>query len=218
MTGFGAYPERFTHLVDLIRDRGARSVISAASHNGGEPFTLAMHLVDQGLTDVRIVAHDGRPDRYPVLQRAEYLRTEIGVDFAMGRLPERFREFFVPAEDPDRLGIHPDVRALVDVRPPCLLPWEGVEPAEIYMIRNLWIHIHPPERAELARRIRDVLPSDGAVAVRTAHHCEIGAMAPRLGDRVYGRFLASPSRVRAWRPAKDVLYAAAHANATGWAN
>lgn len=53
------------------------------------------------------------------------------------------------------------------------LPYEGTQQADIYVLRNLRVHIHPAERLGLVGLLRDALPADGALLVRTAHDREV---------------------------------------------
>lgn len=216
ITDFGLQPKRHEQLVSRLR-RFERplTIVSAASHNGCEPLTLAMHLVDQNI-DARIIAHDGRPDRYPVLSTAEYLKTEVDMDFKLDRLPPRFRRFFVPTEDPERWAMHPEIRARVTYPGVRRLPYEGIEPADVYLLRNLWIHIHPEERIEVVRRLHDAMPADGIMSVRTAHPDEVRRTADALDrDRYYlwsRPHADAGARLRdaPLEPARDPLYARWH--------
>ncbi|MEU7628674.1 CheR family methyltransferase [Nocardia sp. NPDC049220] len=216
VTGFGAYPQRFTQAIELIRAMNRPvKIIAGACHNGAEPFTMAMHLIYAGISDVKVIAHDGHAEHHKAAMRGQYLKSEIDVDFKMERLPEHFREYFVPVDDDKRLGIREDVRGLIQFTPgPVLLPGEGIESADVFAIRNLWHHIQPRNRIFLVGKLRDALPADGVILTRTVHWNEIAETAPKLGTHIYGRPFSDAEQRLArltLAPAFDPLYAERHA-------
>ncbi|MEV6096038.1 CheR family methyltransferase [Nocardia sp. NPDC051981] len=188
VTGFGAYPHRFAALVDIVSRRSRPvSIISAACHNGAETYSAAMYLHDAGIA-AQIVAHDGDAGHHERAVCGEYLRTEIEIDFAMGRLPQRFRRYFVPCVDPDRLTIREDIRAMVDVAlSPRLLPRDGIASADVIMIRNAWVHLRPGQRLDLLGRLRSALNPSGVIFTRSNHRAEMSAACPELTAQPIGR-------------------------------
>ncbi|WP_406266042.1 hypothetical protein OH799_19480 [Nocardia sp. NBC_00881] len=213
VTGHGIYPSRFARLATLI---GAMkrpvTVIAAGNQLGGDAYVLAMHLLDAGIADVRIIAHDAQADRQAIATRGVYRASEISIDFRMGRLSPHFREYYVPDTDDKYLSVRADVRGLIEFVPTTqMLPYEGVAPADVIMLRNVWLHLHPSERITLIARLRDSLPDDGVFAVRYAHWNELSVVAPSLGDRrVFGRpYPDAVQRLSSLElePARDPLYA-----------
>lgn len=184
VTGFGSTRagKRFRDLIGHLRamDRPL-TIVSAASHIGAEPYTLAMFLEVAGLSDVRVIAHDGDAAHHYAAREGRYLASEISIDFRLGHLPPGFRDFFEHAGD-GVVRLSSRIRERVEWSPrPLLLPDEGLRPADVYMIRNAWVHLSPGNRVRLARSLAQLLPADGLVFTRNTHVEEMQVAFARIG-------------------------------------
>lgn len=203
VTGFGVNPTLWPALTDAIRTLAEQrpvTVWSAGCQIGCETYTLAMHLVDAGITNVRIVASDGLAARLELAKGATYYRTELRTNVKMGWLSEEMFAGYFEDAGSGLVRVTDDVRALVEfIDEPVYVP-DRVDSADVVMLRNVWVHLTSAERLQLVRGLRAALPADGRVVFRTFYPDEVKrcGMVVRGHELIYGR----PTRVPLSPPAR----------------
>lgn len=188
ITGFGYGGTVWPALVDKLRayDRPV-TVWSAGCQIGCETYTLAMHVLEAGLTGVRIQASDALAAYLDIAHRGLYFRHEVLIDVKMGRLSRAMFERYFRPVGRDFVQVVDEVRALVEFLGPIYVP-DRVDPADVVLLRNIWVHITPDERCDLVRQLAQKLPADGLVVFRLCHPAEVDQVMPRRGHkRIYGR-------------------------------
>jgi chemotaxis protein methyltransferase CheR len=154
-------------LPDLVRDaaaqRRALRIWSAGCSTGEEPYTLAMLATETmerlGLfTPVDIVGTDVSAAAIEHAQAATYR----GRTLEMAEPAARER-WFVEAGD-GRMSVHPEIRAMVDLRVHNLVaqppPFEQGS-VDLVVCRNVTIYFAKPTTGRIIERFRDVLGSKG---------------------------------------------------------
>ena len=138
-------------------------VLSAPCASGEEPYSIAMTLLDAGLTPDRFVI-DAVDVSGPLLDRA---RRGIYQEAALRKCPDAMRRrYFSPS--PEGLLLDEPVRACVSFTRVNLVEARVTLPSAPYDVvfcRNLLIYLHQPARRSLRRLLAGVLAPDGSLIV-----------------------------------------------------
>jgi hypothetical protein len=191
VTAFGNDPALWPALIAHLRtfDRPV-TVWSAGCHTGCETYTLAMHVLEAGLDNVRVVASDALTAQLALTRRGLYFADEVMKDVKAGRLPDAMHARYFRPAGRGLVEITDDVRGLVEVLPEPLYVPERVDAADVIMLRNIWVHLTPGERLTLVQKLAECLPADGLVVFRNLYPAEVERFMPPRGGRgvyVYGR-------------------------------
>lgn len=183
-TWFMRYPESFTALADMARQRAqalrgtrALKLLSLPCSTGEEPYSLAMALLDAGLAanTFRVDGVDISPQSVSKAERGLYGRNS----FRGGELSYRDRHFDLHA---DGYLLHERVRQPVrlqagNVLDPALLAGEGVY--DFVFCRNLLIYFDQPTQRRVFETLKRFLHEDGVLFIGPAE----GSLLAGLGMR-----------------------------------
>jgi chemotaxis protein methyltransferase CheR len=159
-------------LPDLIDKRSQKSpslkptirLWSAASSTGQEIYSIAMILIEEGIT----------PDKYNIklfgtdISDAAVAQASYGLynkfEVARGLDPRRLNKYF--DKDEDRYKIKDEVRAMAQFKKMNLMkPFVGVGKFDIILCRNVMIYFTSEDRKKIYHNISKVLEPDGYLLI-----------------------------------------------------
>lgn len=161
-----------TVLPELIEARKTTRVItiwSAACSSGQEPYSLAMMLIDAfpalASWPIKIVATDLSE---PILARAREGRFRQ-IEVNRGLPAHMLVKYFEKEAGGTDWIIKPQVRQLVEFRQLNLLsPWNIYPRPDLVLMRNVLIYFDLPTKQQILKRLRGLVPADGALFLGSA--------------------------------------------------
>ncbi|WP_321494148.1 protein-glutamate O-methyltransferase CheR [uncultured Desulfobacter sp.] len=158
-------------LPDLIDKRSKKSfgkpairVWSAANSTGQEIYSLAMTLIEMGVTldkyNIRLFGTDISDAAIAKASYGIYNKFEV----ARGLEPSRLNRFFLPTED--KYKVKDELRAMVQFKKMNLMkPFIGIGKFDIVLCRNVMIYFTTEDRRKIYTNISKVMEPDGYLLI-----------------------------------------------------
>jgi len=158
-------------LPDLIDKRSKKSfgkpiikIWSAANSTGQEIYSLAMTMIEMGVTldkyNIRLFGTDISDAAIAKASYGVYNKFEV----ARGLEPARLNRFFQPKED--KYKVKDELRAMVQFKKMNLMkPFIGIGKYDIVLCRNVMIYFTTEDRRKIYSNISKVLEPDGYLLI-----------------------------------------------------
>ena len=158
-------------LPDLIDKRSKKSfakptirIWSAANSTGQEIYSLAMTMIEMGVTldkyNIRLFGTDISDAAIAKASYGAYNKFEV----ARGLEPARLNRFFQPKED--KYKVKDELRAMVQFKKMNLMkPFIGIGKYDIVLCRNVMIYFTTEDRRKIYSNISKVLEPDGYLLI-----------------------------------------------------
>ncbi|MDF1728795.1 MAG: protein-glutamate O-methyltransferase CheR [Sulfitobacter sp.] len=198
VTQFFREDYHFDHLAKVVlpdlASRAARGdpirIWSCACSSGEEPYSIAMSVIEQlgqiGPLDLRILATDIDSNILKVAQRGSYLTEDCkGLDKA-----RRQKHFHPDPQQPDRIMVNPEVRALIDfARLNLLQDWPFRRLFDVIFCRNVAIYFDKDTQHRLWTRLAHHLAPGGTLCVGHSESIphELDGLLRKAGIKTYTR-------------------------------
>ncbi|EIM64291.1 CheR family methyltransferase [Desulfobacter postgatei] len=158
-------------LPDLIDKRSKKSIgkptikiWSAANSTGQELYSLAMTMIEMGITidkyNIRLLGTDISDAAIAKASYGVYNKFEV----ARGLEPVRLNRFFQPKED--KYKVKDELRAMVQFKKMNLMkPFIGIGKFDIILCRNVMIYFTTEDRRRIYSNISKVMEPDGYLLI-----------------------------------------------------
>ncbi len=157
-------------LPDLIdkRSKGGQKprirLWSAASSTGQELYSIAMILIEMGITlaryDIKLMGTDISDAAIAKASYGVYNKFEV----ARGLEPHRLKRFFIPYNESWK--VKDELRAMIQFRKMNLMkPFAGMEKYDIVLCRNVMIYFTSENRRRIYQQIANVMAPDGYLLI-----------------------------------------------------
>ncbi|HTH13695.1 MAG TPA: protein-glutamate O-methyltransferase CheR [Spirochaetia bacterium] len=145
-TFFFREPDQIEALAASVKSRGIAEpkIWSAASSTGEEAYSLAIHLLEKGITSFRLVASDVNPRVLSQVDRGIYQENRLE------KVPRHLRLKYFTRTEEGGWQVVPDLRQRVAVKRVNLLdPVRFHEPFDYIFCRNVFIYFDEASRLQV---------------------------------------------------------------------
>lgn len=158
-----------SEIYPLLKRAGQRKIRiwSGASSIGAEPYTLAVHLLenfdDVARMDIKILATD--------LSSKAVNRTKEGVytEKELDGMPKSLRSKYFEQRTGGTMGVNDQIKSMVAVHRLNLMdPWPMQGPFDAIFLRNVMIYFDAPVRERIVNRMAPLLSPNGVLVIGSA--------------------------------------------------